>query len=226
MTDSASSPPTAPAPQNQDGSMFGERWVQIAGVAFLAFAVLLLTGLAIAQVCGATVTCGPLKPLLILIVSLCTGAAGAFLGGWARATGAIPLPKVTSPMQISLGGGGALIVIMAIVLNYTFVCPDVGRWVRITDVEGAAKPGENLTVSYDVEGWPAGSSLALDYSTDKAFNDQDKIRTEHIKDISLKKLTFRIPPSISEGQGWLQLRVLDSQDNEIGKTKAPTPVKP
>lgn len=206
--------------------MFAENWVKITGVAFLAFAVLLLTGLVIAQVCGVSVACGPLKPLLIVIVSLCTGAAGAFLGGWATASGAIPLPKVTSPMQISLGGAGALIVIMAVVMNYTFVCPEGPRWLRITDVEGVAKPGENLTVSYDLEGWPPGSSLALDYSTDKTFNDQEKSRTEHIKDITLRKFTFRIPPSLPQGQGWLQIRVFDPQDNEIGKTKARTLVKP
>jgi hypothetical protein len=208
--------------------MLAGNWARIAGLAFVAFAVLLLAGLMIAQIAGANVACGPLKPFIITIVSLCVGAAGGFLGGWATATGAIPLPNIPSPIQVSIGGGAALLIIVAVVMNYTFDCPDDGftRRLNITDVEGVAKPGTNLTVKYEAIGWPAGSRLAIDYSTDKSFTDYEKGRTEYVNDIGLTTWTFRIHPSIPEGQGWVQLRVLDPQDNEIGKTKAPRSVKP
>src|SRR3977135_81174 len=112
MADSPLADPSTRASPDPRGSMLAEKWVKVTGVAFFAFAVLLLTGLMIAQIAGANVACAPFKPLIIWVVSLCTGAAGAFLGGYATATGAIPLPKISSPIQFSVGGGAALVLIM------------------------------------------------------------------------------------------------------------------
>src|SRR5262249_37438434 len=103
---------------------------------------------------------------------------------------------------------------------------EIPKQVKITRVEGVAKPGENLTVSYEVKGLPAGSSLELDYSTDGTFRDEDSMYRERIDDPTPRKLTFQIPSTMPEGRAWVQLRVLDADGNEIDKTKPPTPIKP
>jgi hypothetical protein len=92
------------------------RWVPIAGVLFLAFAVLSLFYLLLAPQ-----GISPDKHVIFDVwIGFCSAASASFLGGTAKADGRLPWPAwlggSSSPIQFATAGGIAVFIIVLVIL--------------------------------------------------------------------------------------------------------------
>lgn len=98
-------PPTAPT------------WVLIVGASLIVITIFFAMYLVLSGRKHTKATRG----LIAIIVALTTASAFAFIGGYAKAEGKIPISQSVTPIEFGVGGGIAVFVIVYGLLSFTWV---------------------------------------------------------------------------------------------------------
>ena len=96
-------------------------WFPVVGVILGALTLILLMGLVALVTAGTQVPCDS-RFLVVSVLALGAALASSFLGGSAAAKGALPLPFTKDhPLQISVAGGIAVLIIVIIIGGKLYV---------------------------------------------------------------------------------------------------------
>jgi len=111
-------------------------WVLIIGAIFGLLTLIFLMALVFMAVLGKEVPCNS-RFLVAIVLSFGASLSTAFLGGTAAARGNIPLPFAkTHPVQFSVTGGIAVLILIMLICNYTFIKDCGSSLIEINCSEG------------------------------------------------------------------------------------------
>jgi hypothetical protein len=120
------------------------------------------------------------KFVVVVVLALGSALATSFLGGWAVAEGRIPIPLVQAhPLQVSVGGGVAVLVIVLL----------LGYWIYVRIPGGADPPP--LPVVYSVDSAASEQKYPDDPDQDPDERPTNTARIQEILDDLPTELDIR-----------------------------------